>query len=114
EALERDAGLLAWLTLFYFDSCCPGQGDGRRKKLEQVRLLPEVNNYQKYYRHHLLGPWASYRDYRDDPIVSLAFMLSPLDIRTDIDEQLASRIDKINNRTIVETATILYVDPDTK
>lgn len=86
---------------------------GKRKKLEKVRLLPAVGSFQKYYRHHLLGPWAIYRQFRDCPEVALAFLLSPLDIRTDIDEQLASRIERISSKTIVETTTRLYLD-DTK
>ncbi len=55
--LERDAGLWSWLSLFYFDQLCPLDSSGKRKLHERARLIPEVSNYRKYYRHLLAGPY---------------------------------------------------------
>src|SRR5438874_2304094 len=60
-APERDAGLWAWLTLFYFDEVCPPDGNGRRYPKDEARLVPIVDNFQRFYRHLLLGPYRSVR-----------------------------------------------------
>jgi hypothetical protein len=59
--VERDAGLWSWLTLLLFDQVCPPAQGGQRKLGELARYVPAVENFQRYYRHLLLGPYAIYR-----------------------------------------------------
>ena len=53
---EQDRGLWTWLTLFFFDEVCPADGFGRRDPQDEARLLPLLDNHQRFYRHLLLGP----------------------------------------------------------
>jgi hypothetical protein len=112
--VERDQGLWAWLSLFYFEELCPADEAGRRKPGERARWIPEVRNYQRYYRHLLAGPYRIFRAHRDSPVRAMALLCNPLDKPGDIVEQLASRQEFVTNRAIVEGATKLYVDPRTK
>jgi hypothetical protein len=111
QDVERDCGLWAWLALFYFDELCPAGAGGRRKPGEQARWVPDVNNYQRYYRHLLAGPYRIYRAHRDDPCRAMALLCGPLDRPGDIVEQLASRQEIVTNRGIMACATRLYIDP---
>src|SRR5262249_11852361 len=110
---ERDTGLWAWLALFYFEQLCPKTAHGQRKPGELARWIPEVTNYQRYYRHLLAGPYRIYRAHRDNPQRAMALLCNPLDRPGDIVEQLASRQEIVTNRAIVESATRLYMDAAT-
>lgn len=114
RGVERDRGLWAWLSLFYFEQLCPADNHGRRKPGELARWVPEVNNYQRYYRHLLAGPYRIYRAHRDRPERALALLCNPLDRPGDIVEQLASRQEIVTNKAVIETATELYIDPSTR
>lgn len=111
--VERDRGLWAWLSLFYFDELCPAGSDGRRKPGERARWIPEVSNFQRYYRHLLAGPYIIYRAHRDAPARAMALLCTPLDQPGEIVGQIASRQELVTNKAIVEGATKLYVDPRT-
>ena len=110
--VQRDAGLWAWLSLFYFDSVCPPGRGGVRKPGALARHIPEPGNFQRYYRHLLAGPYRIYRAHRDDPQRALALLCQPLDSPGDVVEQLASRQELVTNPGIMELATRLYVDLD--
>jgi hypothetical protein len=110
---ERDAGLWAWLTLFYFDQVCPADGHGRRHPKDEARLIPILDNYQRFYRHLLLGPFLIVRAHRDHPERAIAMLCNPLWTPGEIAEQLASRKELVTNPAIVEVATKLYYDPAT-
>jgi len=112
--LEKDRGLWAWLALFYFDRLCPRDDSGRRKPGELARWIPDVDNYRKYYRHLLAGPWRIFRAHRDDPNRALALLCTPVHTPGDLPEQLASRQELVTNKAIMQVATLLYVDPATK
>lgn len=109
-AVERDHGLWAWLTLLFFDQVCPTGKGGARKPKARVVYIPAVADFQRYYRHALLGPYTVLRANGEEN--ALALLLSPVHIMTDIVEQLASRQGRITNPTVVGTATRLYVDRD--
>lgn len=109
--VERDAGLWAWLSLFYFDQICPTDGHGRRKVREQARYIPAVTNYLKYYRHLLAGPYRVYRAHRDNPDRALVLLCGPLNRPGEVVEQLVSRQEIITNPSAVGVATSIYFDP---
>ena len=109
----RDRGLWTWLTLFYFDEVCPADGNGRRNPQDEARLLPILDNFQRFYRHLLLGPFLIVRAHRDQPERALAMLCNPLWKPGEIVEQLASRKELVTNRAVVELATRLYYNPAT-
>lgn len=111
--IERDVGLWAWLTLFYFDQLCPKRADGIRKPRELARYIVAAGNFQRIYRHLLLGPFLIFRAHENDPEVAMAVLGSTLDKPGDVVEQLASRQEFITNPNIMQCATILYLDPTT-
>lgn len=110
---ERDQELWTWLTLFYFDQVCPADGNGNRSAQNEARLLAQVDNFQRFYRHLLLGPFLIVRAHRDDPARAIAFLCKPLWEPGEIVEQLASRKELVTNRAVAEAATRLYYDPTT-
>jgi hypothetical protein len=61
RGLERDRGVWSWLALLFFESLCPVGRDGRRKPGARARWIPEISNFQRYYRHLLGGPYLIYR-----------------------------------------------------
>lgn len=109
--VERDAGLWAWLTLFYFDQLCPPDGHGRRKVGQRARYIPAVTDYQKYYRHLLGGPYRVLRAHHDDPKRALVLLCGPLHKPGEVVEQLVARQQIITNPHAVEVATAIYFDP---
>jgi len=111
---ERDRGLWAWLALAYFDYLCPVDNNGARKVGERARYIAEPQNYQRYYRHLLLGPYLIYQAHKDDPARALALLCKPPHIIDDVVGQLAASQELVSNRAIMELATILYYDPATK
>ena len=111
---ERDRGLWTWLTLFYFDQVCPADGNGNRDAQDEARLLPLLDNHQRFYRHLLLGPFLIVRAHRDNPERAIAMLCNPLWKPGEIVEQLASRKELVTNRGVAELSTRLYYDPTKK
>ena len=109
--VSRDVGLWSWLTLLYFDELCPADTKGQRVPKERARYVPQPSNYQRYYRHLLLGPYLTYRANRDKPTRAMAFLCRELHILDDIVGQLSARSERVKNPGIVELATRLYFDP---
>jgi hypothetical protein len=109
--IERDSALWAWLTLFYFDELCPADATGCRHPGETARYVPQPQNYQRYYRHLLAGPYRIFRAHRDNPERALALLGGPLDRPGEIVEQFASRQELVTNRPLIQGITTLYWDP---
>lgn len=108
---ERDKGLWGWLTLFFFDEVCPEDGHGKRDPQDVARLIAQVDNFQRFYRHLLLGPFLVVRAHEDNPARAMAFLCNPLWKPGEIAEQLASRKELVTNQAVAELATQLYYDP---
>lgn len=111
---EKDEGLWAWLTLFYFDEVCPADAGGRRKPMGEERLIPLVDNFQRFYRHLLLGPYHIVRAHRSDPQRAMAVLCGPLWKPGEIVGQLTASLELVTNPGVMEMATKLYYDPSTK
>ncbi len=111
---EKDQGLWAWLTLLFFDEVCPADGNGRRDPKDEARLVPILDNHQRFYRHLLVGPFLIVRAHRDSPERAIAMLCNPLWKPGEIAEQLASRKELVTNHAVAETATQLYYDASAK
>lgn len=112
SGLDRDPGVWAWLSLFYFDELCPKRKDGSRKVREVARLIASGHAF-RYYRHLLAGPYLIYKAFRDDPEKAKIVLSGPLDTISDFIEQLASRQDFVQNKAVIGAATALYFDDRT-
>lgn len=60
DAVSRNAGLWAWLTLYYFNELCPAN-DNRRSVKNDYRYIYEPNNPRHFYRHVLFISWEVLR-----------------------------------------------------
>ena len=110
RGLERDRGVWAWLALLFFESLCPAGRDGRPRPGARARWIPEISNFQRYYRDLLGGPYLIYRAHRDDPARAMVLLYGPPSVMGEVVEQLASRQELITNRAIIAAATKLYFD----
>jgi hypothetical protein len=108
--LERDKGLWAWLSLFFFDQLCATDKSGKKRPGDRARWIPATSDFRKYYRHLLAGPYRIFRAHRDDPERALALLSGSLDKPGEIAEQLAARHELVTNKAVVELATNLYID----
>jgi len=110
----RDAGLWTWFALLWFEQLCPAQKGGVRKPGRQYRYIPELDNYQTYYRHRVLGPYLILAAHADSPERALCMLCQPPSVHPDTAEQLASRSDLIQSPALVAAATRMYYNPQTR
>ncbi len=106
---ERDAGLWAWLSLFFVDQVCPKDKNGRRKAGELARHVPALQRYDRYYRHLLLGPYSLYAAHSEEPDRALGVLANPVDKPGDVVEQFASRKYLATSTAVMGACTALYV-----
>lgn len=111
DDVNRDVGLWAWLTLFYFGEVCPAEKGGARYPGERARYLPDVSNFRKYYRHLLASPYRIYKTHRDAPERALVVLSGALDTPGELAEQLSAYQEIVTNRAVMELATKMYIDP---
>ena len=112
KAPEREIGMWAWLSLYYFDQVCPANASGKRKPGDVSRHIPSLS-FRKFYRHLLLGPYFAVRQFRDDPTVAMAILVNPVDKPGEVAEQLSGSREFFSNRGVMALATKLYYDPAT-
>jgi hypothetical protein len=111
--IERDLGLWAWLSLFYFDELCPMDAKGQRKPGRRERWLL-VPTSRRFYLHQLAGPYQVYKAHSKDPAITIGLLCGPLNIIPRVYEEVAESPTLIASREIVETATRLYFIPQTR
>jgi hypothetical protein len=106
--IERDRGLWTWLAVFAMDDLAPVV-DGRRKLGERARWVLDAENWQRYYRHLLAGPYSIYSLYSENPNVAQALLANPVRTPGDVVEQIASRQDLVRAAGVMEATSRLYV-----
>jgi hypothetical protein len=112
--LDRDKGLWAWLSLFYFDQLYPKNKRGKKKPGERARWIPVFDDYTKYYRHLLAGPYRIFKFHEDNPERALVVLCGPVHVHGELAEQLGAYQEIVTNKAVMEAATSLYVDPVSK
>lgn len=110
---RNDVGLWSWLACSGFQDICTKSRDGKWKPGSVVRWIPRSNDFRRYYRHLVAGPYFIYQAHLDDPQRALAALCQKPGSPGDLVEQLASRQQIITNPTIMRVATDLFVDPET-
>ncbi|OAI41706.1 hypothetical protein AYO40_02620 [Planctomycetaceae bacterium SCGC AG-212-D15] len=108
--VERDVGLWAWLALFHVKRLLPSKKNGRKKLGEAAMWVPQINDYRRYYRHLLAGPYRIYRAHRTEPNSALILLGGPFGSHGEVVEQFASRLEIVTNRGLIESLTMLYWD----
>jgi len=110
--LERDKGIWSWLSLFYFDQLCAKGRNGVPKPGELARWIPATDDFRKYYRHLLAGPYRVFRAHREVPERAMSLLDGLLSKPGEIAEQVASSQEFVTNPAIVGLATQLYLNKD--
>ncbi len=110
----KDKGIWAWLSLFFFDQLCPKTHGNRYKPGKRYRWVPEISNFQTYYRHLLRGPYLIYNFHKDKPERAMALLSGDIDKLGDLHEQIASRQELITNKSLIEATYTLYYNPKTR
>lgn len=109
--VATDAGLWCWLSLYFFEQLCPRERGGRFKPGARARWIPEIDNFRRYYRHLLAGPYRIFYSHRDKPERAMALLCGEICKQGDLIEQLASRQELITNKHLIEAVTYLYFNP---
>lgn len=112
--IERDSGLWAWLALFYFNQLYPPDKRGNRKPGEQARWILAFSDARRYYRHLLAAPYRIFKAHRDAPQHAMVLLYGPLGTVGHFYYQLVARQQLVTNKSIVELATEMYIDPETE
>lgn len=108
KRIEKDKGLLSWLSLLFFDQVCKKNGKSNKLKiLSNYRYVPEIDNDWRFYRHLVLTPLLLWQRMGEQSYFLLA---NPLYESSDAVEQLVSRKDFIANQNMVSVANELYFD----
>ena len=106
-----DRGFWCWLSWVWFESLCPEKNGARSPKDSARWVLNQ--DYKRYYRHLLAGPWMIYNTHREDVERARCLLCTAVTAPGDLAEQIASRQELVSNPGLVSAATRLYYDEKT-
>lgn len=106
DEVDRNVGLWAWLSLFFFDGVCPASKDGTRRPGQDYRHIPDLG-FRNRNRHLLLGPYQVYRRHGPYSILLLSGLPNS---ESAIYHEIVSRQDLIANKGVIEATLLLYMD----
>lgn len=109
-ALIGDAGLWAWLALYYFDQLSPVGADGKRRPREDYHYIIGTARWA-HERHLLAGPYRLYRTHGE----RARLLLHPaMHQHGNFIYDLSFHRDLITNRGLIAAIDLLYWNPRTK
>lgn len=111
--IEKDTLFWEALTAFYFDLLCPLDKNKKRSLKRKEYYIPQTE-YNRYYKHLLLGPFLIYRAHIDEPEKTISLLCNPLDTAGELYENIAGRQELATNPAVVEAVTKLYFNPQTQ
>lgn len=111
--VDRDRGLWSWLAILWIDLLAPETFLGERQLGETHRWILAVDDYRRYYRHLLAGPYFIYAAHSDDPDRANALLCTEVVRPGEVVGQFASRYDTVRSKGLVEAITCLYFDERT-
>jgi hypothetical protein len=110
-ALASDAGLWAWLALYYFDQLSPVGADGKRRPREDYHDITGGTGSWVHERHLLAGPYRIYRMHGE----RARLLLHPaVHQHGTFIYDLSFHRDLITNRGLIAAIDLLYWNPRTK
>jgi len=104
--VDRDRGMWSWLSAYYFDVVAPKRGDGLRRPGRDYRHLFDTG-YRFQNRHLLFGAYQLYRRHGE---ACALLLLTPPHVESALYHEIASRLDLIANRGVLEAVEALYFD----
>jgi len=104
--IDKNVGLWSWLSLYYFHQVCPKNMAGKRAPGQDCRHILD-QDYRRYYRHLLIGPYNIFRLHAERAPLLL---YGSLDKPSKYYEELSSRQGLVTNRGVIEAANLLYFD----
>lgn len=114
SGLDRDSGFWAWVALAWIDVLLPKANGKRGRPLSIYRWIPDVNNPRTFHRHLVAGPVLIYGDHQDYPERALAVLCGLPSRPGEVSEQLLSNRTLCSSPGIMEVATRLYVNSETR
>lgn len=112
--VQRDKHLWTWLSLAWIDKLAPRDEDGVRHLGDRILWVPAVDDYRKYYRHYLAGPYRIFRAHADEPHRALGVLCTPPNRPGDVAEQIVSKQGVVTNPALMQVVTHLYYDDETE
>jgi hypothetical protein len=104
-------GLWTWLALFYLDHLAsPAENGCRKFHRPEYYVLTPRSPYTRYYKHFVRIAWLTCSIHGE--FAKLLLIQSRSGKTNDYRELLTGSQDRVENRTIVETAYRLYFDTD--
>ncbi len=114
DDIPRDVGLWSWLSVVYRDQVAPwDEKTETRLWGDEPRYVPEVDDWRRYYRHLLAGPYYIYSAHAEAPDNAAALLATQLHRPGDVVENFASRQQIVTNPEILWVIRHLYYDSTT-
>jgi hypothetical protein len=108
--LFLEHGLWEWLSLIWLDQLARSDSD-ELEVGENARYL--IVEKWKRYRHLVLGPYAIYHQYRNNPADALCVLYTKPAQPGEIVGQLGAKLSIVQSRAVVSAATKLYMSGST-
>tara|TARA_B110000967_G_C18791007_1_gene513334 strand:+ start:446 stop:1180 length:735 start_codon:yes stop_codon:yes gene_type:complete len=105
DLLISDYGMWDWFSLKWFGQICPIKDDILKPSMDYNYILSD--DYKHRSRHAIYITWQLVSRYQEDA----RFILSKLDQRGDIAEQLMGRQEILTSEGVMRLASKLYFDP---
>ena len=110
----KTVGTWTWLTLYLFDVVAPRRADGTRRIGERSLYVLEADNWRRYYRHLLAGPYRVMRAHWSEPRITEGILAGKPNVPGELYEQIASRQEIVTSRAVVNLTRRLYWDSTTR
>jgi hypothetical protein len=108
------SGIWPWISLYWFDMLCPLNKDGKRVPGARARWVPEADNFQRYYRHLVFGPYAVFRAHSRAPQNTRCLLSTIPSKPGEVFEQIVARQEIVTNAVVVAVANRLYWNASAK
>ena len=113
HGIRRDVGLWTWFAAVWLDVLIPDK-TALRTGDKIPRLILARNDYKRFYRHWLAGPWSIYSAHRGQPDRARALLCTSVTAPGEVAEQFGANPNIVNRTSTVEAITRLYIDPTTR
>lgn len=107
-------GMWTWMAMYLLDTIAPKRSDGVRPIGARALYVLEPDNWLRYYRHLLAGPYRVMRAHWDEVHITRAILAGKPNVPGELYEQIASRQEAITSPALVRLTKALYWDDSTQ
>jgi len=111
QAYREDVGFWTWLAFVYLPQLIKTK-DGNIQMGAMPRLIFEVSSHVNAHRHLLAFPYFLYAAYRTEPELTRAVLLHPINLVSDLVEQIIARQYILQNQAYLQALNKLYLRKD--